>query len=77
MTSLGRMRVNRRDLSHVLRCVAKCRALEQPGSELSTWAIVFTARIRKFLGGGRPIEELEWERSDEENPGPPTRDEPR
>jgi hypothetical protein len=68
MSALGRMRVSRRDLSHVLQCVAKCRALEQPGSPLSNWATTFTDRLRKLLGANVP--ELELELTDEKPPTP-------
>jgi len=61
------MRVSRRDLSHVLQCVARCRALEKPGSPLANWAATFTDRLRKFIGGGREVPELEWELHDPEN----------
>jgi len=71
MSPLGRMRVSKRDLSHVLHSVAKCRALEKPGSSFANWAITFTERLRKFLGGGKAIGELEWELAEEERPPAP------
>lgn len=78
MSNLGRMRVSKRDLSHVLQCVAKCRALEKPGSSFANWAITFTERLRKFLGGGKAIGELEWELENEGNvPGSPKPDDRR